>query len=97
MSPSAYKHFNAQLPPQYVASFYASDNPLINCTTVIQRPISRDLPSDFDYAALSQKIQNRRKHYDIDFRITNFIAQPPKLSGKNTMFHQKAQFFLLSD
>ena len=32
----------------------------------------------------------------LEFRITNFVSYPPEFSGKNTLFHQNAQFFLLS-
>ena len=40
---------------------------------------------------------NKSLPYSIDFRITNFVAQPSEFSGKNTFFHQRAQFFLLSN
>ena len=33
----------------------------------------------------------------LDFRIVNFVSHPPEFSGKNTLFHSRAQFFLLSD
>ena len=33
----------------------------------------------------------------LEFRISNFFLQPPEFSGKNTFFHNKASFFLLSD
>src|SRR5581483_1423479 len=70
--PSPQRIFNAQLPPQLNASFYASDTPIFCRTTVKQRPISRDQPPDFNYAMFLRKRKDVRKHYDIDFRIMNF-------------------------
>ena len=33
----------------------------------------------------------------IEFPVINFVAQPPKFTGKATLFHNKAQFFLLAE